>query len=311
MECTRYDEFDACADALLAWEIEATQLDHGPFEGELIQVRSPAALVSEVTFGRALHQKGEPPRGMRTLGVPADPAQRIFFQRKWNRGNQLMIFPRGGELDSVSLAGFHVFSISFEEDRMSEICHALSGTDYPGLLSGREVANSTSGGMHSLRHAIRRLMISSGRHEDGDAQAAFVPRDDDLALLEAIAEVLTLDEDSLPPEPFRVRERAVRRSLDLIEESNGEPISVVDLCRATGVSRRTLEYAFKERFRLSPKAYMLTWRLGKVRADLRQNHAGQSITWIANHWGFYHLSRFAASYKRLFGELPSETIHTG
>ena len=56
---------------------------------------------------------------------------------------------------------------------------------------------------------------------------------------------------------------------------------------------------------------MLARRLGEVRAELRQDHAGQSITHIANQWGFHHLSRFAALYRRQFGELPSETIRAG
>jgi hypothetical protein len=38
---------DACADALLSWEIEAVQLDRGPFLGELVRARSPAALLSD------------------------------------------------------------------------------------------------------------------------------------------------------------------------------------------------------------------------------------------------------------------------
>jgi AraC family ethanolamine operon transcriptional activator len=308
MECVRFDEFDACADALLSWEIEAVQLDRGPFVGELIQARSPAALLSEMTFGRALHQRGEPPRGMRTLGIPADPTQRIYFQNRWAHGNQLLFFPSGGELDSVSLAGFHVFSVSYEENRVSEICQALAGTDYEELLAGRDVVDCSPGALQSLRHAIRQFISSSVRHEDAEGQAESVHRDRGLDLIQTIVEVLTLDEDPRPPEPFRVRERAVRRSLDLIDASNREPLSVVDLCRMTGVSRRTLEYAFQERFGLSPKAYTLARRLGEVRAELRQDDGELSITRIANQWGFHHLSRFAALYRRQFGELPSETI---
>ena len=104
---------------------------------------------------------------------------------------------------------------------------------------------------------------------------------------------------------------AILKQLDLIYASNREPLSVVDLCRTAAVSRRTLEYAFQERFGLSPKAYMLARRLGEVRAELRLDHAGQSITRIANQWGFHHLSRFAARYRRQFGELPSQTMWAG
>ena len=308
MDCVRFDEFDACAAALLGWEIEAVQLDRGPFVGELIQAESPTALVSEMAFERALHQRGEPPRGMRTLGVPADSAQRILFGNRWADGNQLLFFPRGSELDSVSLAGFHVFSVSYQEDRASEICQALAGTDYGELLAGRDVVDCSPHALQSVRHALHQFISSSPRDEDAEGQADSVHRDRGLDLIQTIAEVLTLARDPRPPEPFRVRERAVRRSLDLIDASKWEPLSVVDLCRAAGVSRRTLEYAFQERFGLSPKAYMLARRLGEVRAELRQDPLGQSITRIANRWGFHHLSRFAGLYRRQFGELPSDTI---
>jgi AraC family ethanolamine operon transcriptional activator len=311
MESVRFDDFEACSAALLSWEIEAIQLDRGRFEAELIQARSPEALVSEITFGRALHQRGEPPRGLRTVGVPADSAQRIFFRNHWADANQLMFFPRGSEMDSVSVPGFHVFSVSFEEDRLSEISQALEGTDNTGLLAGREVVDCAPGVMQSVRHAIHQFMSSSVMREDADVQTELAHRDSGLDLLQTITEVLMLDGDPCPSEPARTREIAVRRSLDLIDAANREPLSVAALCRAAGVSRRTLEYAFRERFELSPNAYMLARRLDGVRAELRQSHDGQSITCIANEWGFSHLSRFATSYRRQFGELPSRTMRAG
>jgi AraC family ethanolamine operon transcriptional activator len=307
VERARFNDFDACAAALLCWDLEAFQLDRGPFEGELIQARSHAALVSEMTFGRALHQRGEPPRGMRTVGVPADPTQRIFFRGHWADGNRLMFFPRGSELDSASAPGFHVFSVSYEEDRLSEVFQALAGTDYTGLLAGREVIDCSADVMQSVRRAIREFMRSSMAREGADARDESGHRDGGIDLLETIVEVLALDEGPRIAEPARTRALVVRRSLDLIDASSREPLSVVDLCRATGVSRRTLEYAFHELFGLSPKAYMLARRLDEVRAELRRVHGGRSITRVANEWGFHHLSRFAALYRRQFAELPSET----
>jgi len=43
-----------------------------------------------------------------------------------------------------------------------------------------------------------------------------------------------------------------------------------------------------------------------VRREL-QTHRRDSIGDVAARWGFWHLSRFAADYTRLFGELPSAT----
>jgi len=31
---------------------------------------------------------------------------------------------------------------------------------------------------------------------------------------------------------------------------------------------------------------------------------------IAARWGFWHLSHFANDYRRMFGELPSETLRS-
>jgi AraC family ethanolamine operon transcriptional activator len=307
MESVRFDDFEACASALQSWEIEAFQLDRGPFTAELVQARSPAALVSEITFGRALHQRGEPPRGMRTLGVPADSMQRIFFRNHWVESNQLMFFPGGSEMDSVSVPGFHVFSVSFPEDLLSKASQELGGNDFEGLLAGREVVDCSPGLMQSVRHQISEFVESAGR-EGVRGQSESVTRDRGRDLLERVIEILIRDGDPRLPESSRTRELAVRRSLELIDASAREPLSVADLCRAAGCSRRTLEYSFQERFGLSPKAYLLARRLEGVRTELREDHDAPSVTRIANRWGFDHLSRFAAFYRRQFGELPSETI---
>ena len=36
-----------------------------------------------------------------------------------------------------------------------------------------------------------------------------------------------------------------------------------------------------------------------------------SVADVAASWGFWHLSHFAADYKAMFGELPSETLRAG
>jgi AraC family ethanolamine operon transcriptional activator len=87
-----------------------------------------------------------------------------------------------------------------------------------------------------------------------------------------------------------------------------EHLTVQDLCRVTGVSIRTLEYVFLERFGVSPKEYLKAHRLNGVRRELRRAHAAAiRISDVANRWGFWHMGQFAADYRRLFGELPSET----
>ena len=73
-------------------------------------------------------------------------------------------------------------------------------------------------------------------------------------------------------------------------------------------SERTLNYAFMERFGLSPALYMKVQRLNGVRRDLRgHQEPSMNVADVANKWGFWHLGQFARDYRNLFCELPSAT----
>ena len=101
----------------------------------------------------------------------------------------------------------------------------------------------------------------------------------------------------------------VARAQDYMREHVEEPLTVEDLCRALQVSRRTLQYSFQEILQLNPVSYLRAMRLNGVRRALKSSAAQrQSVQDVAARWGFWHLSHFANDYRRMFGELPSETL---
>jgi AraC family ethanolamine operon transcriptional activator len=84
---------------------------------------------------------------------------------------------------------------------------------------------------------------------------------------------------------------------------------VTDLCVASGVSERTLQYAFQEIMGMSPVAYLTRLRLHQVRKALRMETWGSTtVSDLALRWGFWHFGEFSRAYKDCFGELPSETL---
>lgn len=102
----------------------------------------------------------------------------------------------------------------------------------------------------------------------------------------------------------------VRRARDYIDHALDSDMcpTIVDVCRQAAVSQRTLQYCFLDVLQLTPVAYLRIARLHRVRADLRNSTApGLKVGDVATRWGFWHLSKFAGDYRRLFGELPSET----
>ena len=70
-----------------------------------------------------------------------------------------------------------------------------------------------------------------------------------------------------------------------------------------------MQYAFAEKYGISPKAYIRAIRLNKARKELLASDPAQfKVADIANRFGFWHMGQFAADYRRHFGELPSKTL---
>jgi AraC-like DNA-binding protein len=101
----------------------------------------------------------------------------------------------------------------------------------------------------------------------------------------------------------------LRRAVEYALDHLGEPPRVVDLCRVTGVSIRSLEYVFREAYDLTPSSFLQAARLTRVRLDLaRAEPEGDTVTQVAVRWGFEDPGRFARAYARRYGELPSVTL---
>ncbi len=84
---------------------------------------------------------------------------------------------------------------------------------------------------------------------------------------------------------------------------------MTELCRVAGTSERTLQYAFKDGFGMSPQEFMTRRRLHSVRrALLASDPDSVFVGDLAMKHGFFELGHFAGKYRRLFGELPSKTL---
>jgi AraC family ethanolamine operon transcriptional activator len=104
----------------------------------------------------------------------------------------------------------------------------------------------------------------------------------------------------------------VERAEAFLNARVGEPVSIAQLSRATGVSERSLRNAFYDVRGMSPKRSAVRTRLVEVRRALSDAHGTRgSVTTIATDYGFFELGRFAGTYKAAFGETPSETLRSG
>ncbi|MEU1344748.1 AraC family transcriptional regulator [Streptomyces sp. NPDC005827] len=100
--------------------------------------------------------------------------------------------------------------------------------------------------------------------------------------------------------------RMVRKAVDLIDANPETPFTVGDLAQAAGISARRLQEGFREHVGVTPMTYLRNVRLERVHTELLAGTTG--VTEAAWRWGFTHLSRFSAAYRRRFGVAPSETL---
>jgi transcriptional regulator GlxA family with amidase domain len=74
------------------------------------------------------------------------------------------------------------------------------------------------------------------------------------------------------------------------------------------MSKRSLHYAFQDRFGVTPMQWVRQERLTLARSQLAIATRGTSITALALSCGFTKPARFASYYSLQFGELPSVTL---
>ena len=108
----------------------------------------------------------------------------------------------------------------------------------------------------------------------------------------------------------RQHELIMRRFRRVLEEKPEQPLYIPEICKAIGISDRTLRVCCQEQLGIGPKHYLLLRRLHLARRALREASPGATtVTEIATRYGFWHFGRFAGEYQSLFGEAPSSTLH--
>lgn len=98
--------------------------------------------------------------------------------------------------------------------------------------------------------------------------------------------------------------------IDYIHDNLHNISSVRQICENTQVPERTVQRLINKKYNISPKIYLNNLRLNEVRKGLKKNSNYSHVFEIASEYNFWHMGQFSRDYKKLFGELPSETIKT-
>jgi AraC-like DNA-binding protein len=97
--------------------------------------------------------------------------------------------------------------------------------------------------------------------------------------------------------------RHLLRAKDLADARYAEPLGVDDLARAAGLSKAHFSREFRRTFGESPYVYLLTRRLERAAALLRDTD--HSVAEICLEVGLQGIGSFTTSFKRMYGMTPT------
>lgn len=295
--------------SLSTWEQRYEQLSSGRFEGCLEDLHiGPVQLFLE-SANRSVLQDGRARPGSLAIALPRLPKDGSpgWWSGHPMRENQVLVASSETEFELVAGAGTTLVGVCIDQDELVQRAWQLQrqelrlDMDRPAALL--DLSCYDHGGARAL---VEQAMALARAQSTVLAQAA-ARRALTESITDALLDCFTQGRPQAEVRPgAAARRRIVSQAWDYMRIHVDEAISVPQLCLATGASRRALQYAFEDVLRLSPVSYLRVMRLNRVRSEI-QSRMHDTVGDIAARWGFWHLSRFAAEYRALFGELPSVT----
>lgn len=98
-------------------------------------------------------------------------------------------------------------------------------------------------------------------------------------------------------------ERHLLRAKDVMDVRYAEPLDVPGLASAAGLSQAHFSRLFKQTYGESPHGYLLTRRLERAAALLR--NTDHAVADICMEVGLSSVGSFTTSFKRMFGHTPA------
>lgn len=288
--------------------MECYQLGRGKTLAQMDCLDLGAQQLVRETQTAAIQKLGMTPANLCTVSVcTPDPTFR-FSELSASAADAVFFMPGNTEFDIYVPGGACTSYISFDQKEFLRDACAIAPKAWgraPAQL-GSMSPTSRPAFSHLVNQvfAQARDLASASQPPSGSALCSIITQ--------GIQMMVATGSEAVSAEPERARALHVcRKARTFIDEQIAQDRvpTIADICAATAVSERTLQYAFRRYVNVTPLIYLRMCRLNRARAALRQlDPNSATVTTIALRYGFLHLGRFSADYKNTFGESPSETL---
>lgn len=297
-------DIDDLSTAALGWNRECTQLCPGRFFGTVAIAHTALMQMGRVSWNTAVQSRGQPRRGTRAIAIPIGSNPAPSFCGAVVASEEIVTEQEGAEVEfrGAKPCEFLVMSVSINILQQ----HAAALWHEP--FESRVVDGRIDLGSAAARARLANRWASVFAKVQRDPEILTNPHVASLVEQNVIDALL----GAAGPPPRRAlpprRRVLARRAEEFIRSRIDSPVTLADICDLVGASERSLHLGFLEQFGMPPMAYLRVLRLNRVRRQLRDAPAGNSVTDVAMRAGFRHLGRFATDYGRFFGERPSVTL---
>jgi AraC-like DNA-binding protein len=297
--------------------------------GDVIQYRPPDSAPGErqwnewsctmapLPSGAVLHFTSAGP----IAGTGETDADKVVLLLPWK--NKAPTFYRGVEMSANGAAIFgpsaeHVGKCDGDHAFTVFVLHAGRARDHvqhilqreAGPLAGSfwpiDLPAELRGELESIVTELTAMANDPGSSFlDENVRAGYEDR-----ILNVLAEMISLKDERLLEEMPRHDQRSniVKACWRLAGDQQERNLTIEDLCMESGVSVRSLRYAFDEITSNSPSLFLRNHRLHKAQRMLLGQ--ASAVKEAAYSCGFTEMGRFSIYYRELFGESPSTTLET-
>jgi AraC family transcriptional regulator, ethanolamine operon transcriptional activator len=285
-----------------------TQLDRGQFESRLSSIEIEAAVLISCSLNRAV------------VGSISSRPDTVYIG--YSRGGENGTSFNGAYLDQASVilhwgdepkfwktrAGFHIGAVELP-------LHAIVDDDLSARMRAMRNGSALLMGRPDLKGELLRYVKAAEAIARQRQAAAPSERFADAFVAHCRSVIRRGIEGREPNDGHLPLTRSLKLfagARALIDDTDGAILNVPQLAAALGVSERTLLLGFRAAIGRTPQEFLRLYRLNRAREQLLRRSEGararNAITEAAMSWGFWHLGRFSAYYRDMFGEYPLETV---
>ncbi|WP_292679592.1 helix-turn-helix transcriptional regulator [Mesorhizobium sp.] len=295
-------------EAVRGADLKIVQLSPGTFEGRLMHAQIGDLSLSTGDFGPDIRARGLMNQDMVTIGMMLESSGAVS---QWDYDvvpGDVIVFPK-----SVEQEGRFTGHSRYATITLGEEAFAAHAAGEPAL---QDPAFWTK--IHRFRPSpqVRALACRGIAEKISQLEKGAVPVSEagvryfQRSLVEGFIAGIVDEASNEHGETHTNGAKLVRDVEDYIDGVEADrPVHISELCSALTVSRRSLHRAFQHSLGTGPVAYLRLRRLAAVHRTLSTIPTAQiSVTQAALDFGFTDLGRFAAFYRKIFGEFPSHTL---